>query len=71
MDKEIRAVVRPPSFENTREYFSFMEKELLAAGVPIEGEILLHGTLNSFENPEDSSVEIWVWKPAESGLQTS
>lgn len=48
-------------------YFDWLEKKLKDAGIPVDGDNLLHGTLTRFDDPNDFDVTIYVWRPDTDG----
>lgn len=51
-----------PRLSEPKEYFDFIEEKLKAAGVPVDGDNLLHGTLHRFDDPEDFGGVIYRWE---------
>ena len=48
-------------------YFGWLENKLKNAGIPVDGDNLLHGTLVRFDDPNDFGVTIYVWRPDTDG----
>jgi len=52
-----------PLDDGPRIYFDWLEAKLKAAGIPIDGDNLLRGTLSKFDDPNDFGATIYRWKP--------
>ena len=61
---EVRLDVRDmPLHDGPEKYYDWLEKKLKGAGVPVDGDNLLHGTLHRFDDPENFGVTVYRWEP--------
>lgn len=61
---EIRLNVEDMSLDDGPEkYFDWLEAKLKEAGIPVDGDNLLHGVLTRFCDPNDFGVTIYKWEP--------
>jgi len=61
---EVRLNIREMPLHNGPErHFDWLEAKLKAAGIPVDGNNLLHGTLTKFDDPTDFGATIYRWEP--------
>ena len=52
-----------PMHDGPGKYFDWLEARLKEAGIPVEGDNLLHGTLHRFDDPNDFGSIVYRWEP--------
>ena len=61
---EVRLKVKDmPLHDGPEKYFYWLDEKLKEAGIPVDGDNLLRGTLHRFDDPEDFGSTIYRWEP--------
>ena len=61
---ELRLNVKEMALHDGPEtYFNWLEAKMKKAGIPVDGDDLLSGTLTRFDDPEDFGSIVYRWEP--------
>ena len=59
---EVRLNIKDmPLHDGPESYFDWLEKKLKESGIPVDGDNLLSGVLQRFDDPENFGVTIYRW----------